>query len=508
MQKAIRYLRDNPVFSVFLLAALVSRLVFWLYTGRTWEDALITLTSARNAWEGYGLTHHISEPRVQSFTSAASILAPLIGEAVGQGLAFQKLVSLFAVIPALYYANEIGRRLGFSTGALIMVLGYLALDQHHIFFGMAGMETQVVVAVALANAHYLLASRWWRLGFASGAGMLCRPEFVFWLPIVGLTVLLIDWRQVPKVVLGTLLVGGPWFLFATLYYGSPVPHTIVAKSQSFQIVTGSFGWLAPLEYVLQWWRHFAPFWQMTFIDKAPLPDYVLLPIVSVVIVLCLMGLVRAAREDKRVLAIAGFGIVFLIYRASALVPAYYMWYLPPFTAIGAVMAGYGASWLSQRTSLVLGSALAFAYAMHIPFSFPIEKEWQTQIEDSVRTPIGLALNEMMGPNNTVSLEPLGYIGWFARNKTTYDFPGLGSPIAVAAQRGMKPTGTLEGIVDALRPTYVVMRPAELTLLAERFPQALAAYAEIRRFGGPKPPLSRWGLHYSTGDNLFILLKRR
>jgi hypothetical protein len=57
-----RTLRDNPILAAFLALALVARLTFWLYTGRVWEDALITITAARNVWEGVGLTHHASEP--------------------------------------------------------------------------------------------------------------------------------------------------------------------------------------------------------------------------------------------------------------------------------------------------------------------------------------------------------------------------------------------------------------------------------------------------------------
>src|ERR1700751_2055518 len=69
------------LFVALLLAALTVRLVFWLYTGRIWEDTLISLTPARNAWEGFGLTHHASEPRVHSFPSSLGEVIMLIGEA-------------------------------------------------------------------------------------------------------------------------------------------------------------------------------------------------------------------------------------------------------------------------------------------------------------------------------------------------------------------------------------------------------------------------------------------
>jgi hypothetical protein len=507
VKRALEYCRANPTFVAFMLLAVFVRIVFWAYTGRTWEDALITLTPARNAWEGFGLTHHASEPRVHSFTSPISVLIPLIGEAIGQGLLLQKLTSLLAAIPTIYYAYRIGETLSFSTGATVFLLAYLALDFHQVFFGMGGMETQVAVAVALANAYYLLTAQWWKLGLACGAGLLSRPEFAFWLPIVGVTVLILQWRAIYKVVLGTILVAGPWFAFATAYYGSPIPHTIVAKSQSFELVLGSFGWHAPLKYFFNSWRHVAPFLQTVFTIETPVPEMALRVVVYLLFALFALGIVRAARGERRLLAVALFVIVFLAHRASTLIPSYYMWYLPPFVALLAVVAAYGLSWLGRWPSLAVGSALAFAYALPLPLALPIERDVQVKIEDGVRRAVGLELNRLMGPNDTAALEPLGYAGWFARNKTIYDFPGLGSPTAAAAVKGMRPHGSLGRMIDVLKPTFIILRPYELPELKERFPQTFALYREVRQIGGPPPKLENMGLRYGTVDALFFIFKK-
>ena len=507
MKRALEFCRDNPLFVGFVLLALASRLLFWTYTGRTWEDALITLTPARNAWEGFGLTHHASEPRVHSFTSPISILIPLVGEAVAQGLMLQKAVSLLAAIPTIYYAYRIGKTLSFSTGAQVLVLGYLALDHHQVFFGMAGMETQVVVAVALANAYYLLTAQWWKLGFACGAGLLSRPEFVFWLPIVGLTVLVLDWRAVHKVVLGTILVAAPWFVFATAYYGSPIPHTIVAKSQSFEFVTGRFGWNAPVKYFLNSWKHFSPFWQTVFTIETPVPDLVLKVAVFLLVALFALGIVRSLAEDRRVGVLAAFVLVFLAHRASTLIPTYYMWYLPPFTALAAIVAAFGLSWLGRLPGIAVGGALALAYAIPLPLALPIERDLQNKIEDGVRTTVGRELDRLMEPGDTAAMEPLGYAGWFARNKTIYDFPGLSSPIAVAAVKGMRPHATLARMIDVLKPTFIVLRPHDLPELQERFPETFALYREVRRIGGSPPELENMGLRHGTVDALFFVYER-
>jgi len=177
------------VFVTLLLAALAVRLAFWLYTGRIWEDALISLTAARNAWEGFGLTHHASEPPVQSFTSPLGEFILIVGEGFRHGFSAMRLASVLASAATVYYAYRIGLLFRFHWSTHVLVLGYLATDQLQVFFGMAGMETQVATAILMANAYYYASSQWWKLGVTAGLAALCRPEFVIWGAILGVTVL-------------------------------------------------------------------------------------------------------------------------------------------------------------------------------------------------------------------------------------------------------------------------------------------------------------------------------
>src|SRR5688572_17684650 len=82
-----------------LLAAALLRIYFWRYTGRTWEDALITVLHAENFWQGLGLTHvKPGEPPLHGFTSPISVLIPLAAGFVNAawGLALQKAASVVA----------------------------------------------------------------------------------------------------------------------------------------------------------------------------------------------------------------------------------------------------------------------------------------------------------------------------------------------------------------------------------------------------------------------------
>jgi hypothetical protein len=67
----------------------------WVYTDRVWEDALITIAHARSAWAGLGLIHHPGEAApVHGFTSALSVLIPLIGYPLGLEMTLLRLSSV------------------------------------------------------------------------------------------------------------------------------------------------------------------------------------------------------------------------------------------------------------------------------------------------------------------------------------------------------------------------------------------------------------------------------
>jgi hypothetical protein len=508
----VRTLRDNPLLTTFIALALAARLTFWFYTGRVWEDALITVTAARNVWEGFGLTHHSSEPCVQSFTSPISVLIPILGELFHRGLLLLRLSSLAASVATIYFAYRIGVILAFHWVAQILVLTYLSCDQLQVFFGMGGMETQVVTAIAVAVLYFYLSHSWWSLGFASGFAAISRPEFImFLLPPVGFGLLIFHRRAILKVAIPALALALPWYGFATLYYGSPVPNTIVAKSWSYQIGMFSASWKEMWGFTMQSWRDYAPFKEFCFASAAPLPDVVLKAIVAIVLLLFLGGLVVAFRR-KPALLIAGVAVIgFVAYRNSTIMNSYYMWYLPPFTALLFLVAGYGLSELAAkgpRPAIGLGLVLAFFYALHFPFSMPLDKKVQQAIEVDVRARTGYSLAAMMNnPDDTVVLEPLGFIGWAAFNKTVYDYPGLGSKVAVRAMKNLRPP-RVAGLVDALQPTYAVLRPNEFGDLMRRFPQTAAKYEVAARMQAtPGLTLSNLGYTYRISDNDFRILRR-
>ncbi|MGH9153394.1 MAG: hypothetical protein ACRD03_13570 [Acidimicrobiales bacterium] len=508
-----------------LVAAVASgtaaRVVFWMMTDRRFEDGLITVTHAQSLFEGIGLTHHAGEPRVQhGFTSALSVLVPLVGEAVrrGAGLNAVRLASIGAFAVASLYAYLLARGLGLGRAPTALVLFYLAFDFNQIFYGMAGMETQIAVAILLGAIHHVGRGDRKASGVLLGLCILVRPDFViFVVPALGF----LAWRHRDRLLPAVAIAAAcafPWVAFATLYYGSPVPATIDAKANRYvalpELAAGPGAWLSfaveRVEEQTGFWRIAAPFKENGFVNRAPVADIVLANIAVAVFVLALCGAWSLRRRPDCWPAIA-FCLLFVVYKVLLLPAVYYEWYLPPFMAVVILLAATALqrfASFAQRGAPAVAIGLTAAYAVHLPFTFPIERRIQLGIEDRVRREVGSWLAANVEPGESVTSESAGYVGYYGRVKL-FDYPGLTSPTVLDALGERPDRRTLEGVVELLRPDWVVLRPFELDTLQATFPDTAARYVEVRRFGVEEAdtPLVRWKVEYGNIDRQFVVLRR-
>ncbi|MEO0561508.1 MAG: hypothetical protein AAF125_05320, partial [Chloroflexota bacterium] len=92
----------------------------------------------------------------------------------------------------------------------------------------------------------LLNQRRWLVGVFAGLGLLTRPDAGIWILLVGLVQLIESLTardengvRTPSVPWQTWLAGAlviaPWVIISWVYYGSPIPNTIGAKSDAYVI---------------------------------------------------------------------------------------------------------------------------------------------------------------------------------------------------------------------------------------------------------------------------------
>ncbi|MBW4470999.1 MAG: hypothetical protein KME45_11440 [Stenomitos rutilans HA7619-LM2] len=513
-----------PLLWLTLVAGLVARLSFWLYTDRVWEDSLITITHAVSAVSGLGLTHHYGEGRVHGFTSALSVLIPLAGEVIvpGAGLLMLRLASLLATVITITYAYLIAQKLNLNQWATFFAVSYLALSQYQIFYGMAGMETQVATAILLAGTYFVMEKQARLAGACLGLGLLVRPDFCLWvLPAL----LYFVWQNRKtgfQAALMTLVVASPWFLFATFYYGSPIPHTIAVKSLIWSspppsLLAGINAWLTWFSVQLTVvhagsWKFFAPFVDAHFVLSTPIPQPILAAVAVLILSLALLG-IWSTRKVRGLWVAIAYVVIFTIYYFAWVGNDYFSWYVIPFMALVVLFAAAGLHRL-QRLSVagsnLLAVTLAILFAVHIPFSFPIQAQVQ-QIENHVRKPLGEYLGQVVPHGEAVVSESAGYVGYYSRAKL-YDFPGLTSPTALQALKQLPPEHrSLDAMINRLQPEWLVLRPIEFERLKKNYPTAAARCTVAKSFRTNVPQVSgrstltHWGLTVANGDTQFDVM---
>lgn len=495
---SIRLARREPLLLAFMAAAVAARVVFWAVTNRMFEDGLTTITHARNVPLGLGLIHHPGEGHIHGFTSALGVLIPLVGELIheGSGMVTMRLASLVAVSAAIACARFLCRDLGLGVLPTAVVLAYLAFDQNAIFYGMAGMETEVAVAVIVAGIFFVRRRNFVVAGICLGLAPLTRPEFVVWVAPALAYLAIVNMRRALGSAAIAAAIVAPWIAFTTLYYGSPIPHTIVAKSTLYPtvpIVTdGSivpwFDWLSTqvIGHVAIFLYNLMPFEEVWNTVSTPIPEPVLMLVAVVAAYFLVLGLiaVRGARDMLPALGFLGLFFAYWVYFLP--VNRYYAWYLPPFLTVVMIFVALG----MQRMSITVPAAprgaavlLAVAFAIHMPFSFGAESRIQS-VEDHVRTNVGLYLRSHVQPGDSVMSESAGYIGFYSGAKL-YDFPGLTSNVSLRALQALPPDRrTLIDLISAVKPDWIVVRPWELTQLQARFPDTAAQYQVQKVFEMP------------------------
>ena len=386
--------RDRIV-PIFIMLAVGLRILFWAYTDRIWEDAIITLAPAKNFWEGYGLTHHIPEPRIYSFTSTISILVFLIGEPFGQAINLMRVLSLITAAGSIYFAARIMRHFGIHWLGQVVCLGYLATDHLQIFFGMAGMETQIATCIALGAIFFCLVGQPTWFGVFAGLALLARPEMLALVAIGFLYILNRHRWAVWKPAVVVLAIAGPWIAFTTLYYGSPIPQTIMVKSW----LIGRPGFEQRLEYAANLWKQFAPFWEYLFVVDIPVPRFLPALVTGLTALCALLGLICVRVERLKLFVIAAVVFAFAAYLIRYTVNPYFMWYTPPFVALYFIIVAAGVSAI-RRASVILAccvtAIITVAYAIPFVYALPLDRTIQKDSEVAVRTEVAKRLYQLIG----------------------------------------------------------------------------------------------------------------
>lgn len=499
----------RPLLFIALLTAVIAS-VFVTYTQHAWEDYFITFRASKNLVEGNGLVFTPGE-RVHSFTSPLGVLLPALASYLTGAESDQAALWLFRVMSiaalsgaAVLVYSTLRRTTGSLLGAWLAV-GFLILEAKIIDFSTNGMETGFLLlftAWAIWATCTPSAKQWLHLGAAWAGIMWTRPDGFIYIGLLGAGFWLFNFfaaeRQdrlasfilLLKAALLCTVLYLPWIVWATNYYGTPIPHTVTAKGS---MSDGKTIWGAIKAFALlpvNLWKG------DTTVPGALMPTYYqavawpsILTITAKIFgaVAMLAWLWPGLRPQVRAASLAFHGgNAYLTYFPYFPFP----WYFPILGLLGAIVWGALIGMLIPvsangrnlwiRRGLVMltaGWLLITEATLTVKAAGQMEAKQRLVYDGNLRR-IGEWLSANAEPHDRVFLEPLGYIGYFSQIRTD-DYPGLSCPRMVEAR---KTANNWSGLLLLLSPEWAVIRRSEAEQIERESPGFLRTiYKPVRHF---------------------------
>ena len=370
------------------------------------DDALITIRYSENLAAGHGLVYNPGERVLGTTTPFWALLLSLLAYV---GLTLPTTATVLGILGFGWTAAVsvlLQRQRGATLVTQLAAAALVGTSPLLVRWAGSGMETSFYVASIASFLWLFQAERFRALGVVGGVMLLLRPDagvFLFAGCVLGC------WsarsmKPVLRVLPGFLIVTLPWFIGATLYYGSPLPNSGFAKRLQ----------------VADW----GPF--LTNFGRHVMPALALVPF-------ALIGGAQRLRSPRAALPVAGL-VLFVFGMHFGSLPGC-AWYMPPAMFLVVLLAAEGAgsaamalardtSWTRSLASwaVLVGAALGH---QHLPKSAQQAKRDQAGIE-RLHGAIGHKLKEIAPAGSSVAVDNIGYIGYRSGLRVV-DIMGLVSP---------------------------------------------------------------------------------
>jgi arabinofuranosyltransferase len=486
-----------------LLAVLVALLAVTarLLPGpRTIDDAYITFRYARNLLQGNGPVFNPGQAVLGTTTPLyMGLLAAAALPVGGAGAPFPEIAwVLNALADALtcLLLIRIGYRLR-SPGAGWAAAALWAVSPMSVTFAVGGLETSFYILLLVSVLYFRLKGNIIAVSVLSGLAFLTRPDALILLVLVWGELVFSALRQrgfragiwtVLRAVLPFLLIAGAWSVFAFLYYGNVLPHSLLAKTVAYHL---DFG--AGMVRLIQ--HYGTPFFEhLTFGTAALIVTFPLY------LFLTILGIRRAEKMTPG----AGAGLAYpwlYFFIFSAVNPLIFRWYLAPplpflfltiFLGLAAVLEGARAG--RERAGKIIFAALAAcAFGLSL-------RDWRPAADHGPARPapemafirleleyrvVAEALRAQIQPGDVVAAGDVGVLGYYLDAKIL-DTVGLNSPESVAFY---PLPDSMYVIVYAIPPDLIISAQPEIVVFLEVYgrnglladPRFLEAYRKCAEY---------------------------
>ncbi len=414
---------------------------------RNVDDSFITFRYSRNLLMGDGFVYNEGVRTLGTTTPLyALVMAGVAGIAQGEAftwyaLGVNALVDMLNVCLLYWIAWRITQSLYPSVAVAVLY----ALSPMSVTFAVGGMETAVAILWMLgATVAYLEERPRW-VGVFAGLGLLTRIDAAIWIIPLGLMQwgesawharrLRLGWLRyfTWQTWLAGLLTIAPWGIFAFVYFGSPIPNSLSAKSVAYWITDYS----ALVSFVQQYATLFQDF--EAFGSRGAMVGAILYPTLN------LFAWLYVRQRERRVLPLLIYPWLYLILFAVAN-PLVFRWYwLPPVPALmlGAVLGAWaiweGVATLFKRPQVArLGMGMVallwvgmtlqgWVFTPDHGAARPAPRMAWHELELHYRTVAEwLHTHRTITPSTRIASADIGAIGYYT-NATIIDTVGLVTP---------------------------------------------------------------------------------
>lgn len=403
---------------------------------RTIDDAYITFRYAQNLLAGNGIVYNVGEAVLGTTTPLYMLVMAGFGLFTGGSQApfptLSMLVNAFADGLTCWLIFKFAERLGYRRAGLAAAMVW-AVAPWSVTFAIGGMETSLLVLLGMATFYLYSIDKPVAAGLCGSLSLLTRPDALLFLLPLGIERLRrafgpkkINPQPLPINYKELLVFGIPtlaWILYSTVIYGSPIPHSILAKVAAYRL---------PLEAALiRLVQHFAtPFLgQLTFGNWWIGFGLMFFP------VLYGLGALKIIREKVSIWPALIYPWFYLAVYAIAN-PLIFRWYLTPplpLYFIGIFLGGERlATDLKSKFPAIFLATSAFALTLngwtllpdHGP-DRPAPKMAYIKLE-LLYEQAAQEIREQIEPGQVLAAADIGALGYYTR-ATILDTLGLISP---------------------------------------------------------------------------------
>ena len=451
------------------------------------DDAYIAVRYAQNLLAGDGLVYNhgqhvlgVTGPLYTIWMAALLLVSPADDPGYAIGVA-NILFFAFTALAMLKLAPEVGAK----TIALVVLM--FSAHLRFVDNTLVGMETPLFLLGVVLSVLLLREARLTWLFLLLGLLMLVRPEGTLW--ALSVVVALAARRQTPR--LRQLLPGAAvilvWVVFSGLYYGSPIPHSVLAKS----------GWFIGEGKREFWPRIASTFQSLALLDlperfrHAAFARAVLGVATAVSLALFFLGGRALWRLRSRLVAFPVFFLACVCFYIVGRGRVDFSWYGIPTGFAYGVTAIVGGAAVARRLPgwgararlfaiavfgaalLLIGSGVWIWQATRLPYYRVMRASYE---------PAGEFVNAHARADACVVVDELGMIGYRAR-RTTYDLGGIVSPEILRHYAKGNRKYTWSDYLQELRPDYIICSPRNLgqMLTEEGAPWVEANYETVAEF---------------------------